>query len=389
MKYDFDTVISRKGVNSIKWEKMELMGSELAEDTLPLWVADMDFPCPQPVIDALHKRVDDNIFGYSNCKTERYLNAVTGWLARRFNWTVNHDDIFLTPGVVNSLERLITVFTQVGEGIIIQQPVYYPFAEKISKNQRSIKNNPLINDNGDYFIDFEDLEHKAQDPATTMMIFCSPHNPVGRVWNQEELLKVAQICTRNNVTLISDEVHFDIVRQGVIHTPIALMSDDDRVITCTAPSKTFNLAGMQCSNIIIRNPDQKQKWLDVYGDELLMNPLSIVAVQAAYESGEEWLQQVNRYIDDNLTFLKTYLEQHLPKVRYHIPEGTYLAWLDFRLYELSDSQLDHLIKYDAKVLLDPGHIFGESGQGFQRINVSCPRSILHQALDRITSAFND
>ncbi len=389
MNYDFDTIFSRKGVNSIKWEKMELMGENLSEDTLPLWVADMDFPCPEPVIQALHKRVDANIFGYSNFKTDKYFNAVINWFEQRFNWTVDKEDIFLTPGVVDALNRIIQIYTAEGNGVIIQEPVYYPFSQKIKSNNREVINNQLINDNGYYQIDFDDLLNKAQNPNNTLMILCSPHNPVGRVWTSDELSKIAEICENNNVTLVSDEVHFDLLREGVFHTPLPLVSQSDKIIVCTAPSKTFNLAGMQCSNIIIRNREQKKLWLDAFGDEFLMNPLSIVAVEAAYEEGHEWLSQVNKYIDDNLYFLDEYLKQHLPLVKYKVPEGTYLAWLDFSGYGIENDVLNNLIKYDAKVLLDAGDIFGISGQNFQRFNVSCPRTILKEALDRITKAINN
>ena len=386
MKYDFDEIISRKGVNSVKWENMEMMGEGLAADTLPLWVADMDFPCPQPVIDALHERVDKNIFGYSFFKTERYFSAVTGWLKKRFDWNVSSSDIFTSPGVVHALESLIKIFSNVGNGVIIQQPVYYPFAQKIINNGRVLVNNQLINNDGYYTIDFDDLKSKAQDPNNTLMILCSPHNPVGRVWTIDELTKIANICIENDVILVSDEVHFDLIRKDVKHYPIASLINNDSIITCTAPSKTFNLAGMQCSNIIIRNAEQKQKWIENYGNESLMNPLSIVAVQAAYEEGEEWLHQVNKYIDDNLAFIADFVTTHLPKVNYAIPEGTYLAWLDFSAYGYSSEQLEKIIRYEAKVLLDSGDIFGESGTNFQRINAACPRSILQESLERIQTA---
>ena len=389
MQYDFDKIYSRKNVNSVKWEKMEVMGEGLAENTLPLWVADMDFPCPEPVIQALHKRVDENIFGYSNFKTDKYFESVINWLHSRFDWKVNQDDIFLTPGVVNALDRIIKVFTNEGEGVIIQEPVYYPFSQKIKNNNRIVINNQLKNTECYYEIDFDDLEKKASEPNNTLMILCSPHNPVGRVWTYNELNKIAKICAENKVLLVSDEVHFDILREGITHIPLPMVTDNDSVIVCTAPSKTFNLAGMQCSNIIIRNEMQKQKWRDTYGDEFLMNPLSIVAVQAAYEEGLDWLNQVNKYIDENLHFLEAYLKTNLPKVKYKIPEGTYLAWLDFSAYGIGDEKLNNLIRYKASVLLDEGAIFGESGEGFQRFNVSCPRSILKEALDRISNEINN
>ena len=249
-------------------------------------------------------------------------------------------------------------------------------------------NNQLVENDGYYTIDFDDLLKKAQEEDNTMMIFCSPHNPVGRVWNESELKKVAQICLENDVILVSDEIHFDLLRKGVKHYPITKLVDDDRIIVCTAPSKTFNLAGMQCSNIIIRNEEQKRIWNEEFGVYKLVNPLSAVAIEAAYKDGEEWVEQLNVYLEDNIQFTIDYLKEHLPKVKCLKPEGTYLMWLDFRAYKKMGLDITDLMIKKAEVLLDPGDMFGESGAGYQRINIGCPRSILTRALNKMAAAIH-
>lgn len=388
MKYDFDEIIDRKGTNSIKWECMtyNIEGSD--EDTLPLWIADMDFACAQPIIDALHERVDRMIFGYSTFNSENYYKAVTGWFAKRFKWKVEHEDIFFSPGVVPALGALIRILTKEGEGVIIQRPVYYPFTNMIENNNRVIVNNTLINKNGKYFIDFDDLEEKAKKQSNRMMILCSPHNPVGRVWTEEELKKIGEICIKNDVFLISDEIHSDLIRKEKKHVPIAKIFNNENIITCTSPSKTFNLAGLQMSNIIITNDEIKDKWnKEVYDKLGLMgaNPFGIVATQTAYEEGEEWLEQVLDYIDENLKFVDTYLKENMPKAKYIIPDGTYLAWIDLRGYDHNYKELKELMVKNAKLALDDGYIFGKEGEGFERINVACPRSILISCLDKMKS----
>lgn len=388
MKYNFDEVIDRKGTNSIKWDCItcNIEGSD--EDTLPLWIADMDFACAQPIIDALHKRVDRLIFGYSTFNSLEYYKAVTGWFDRRYKWKIKKEDIFFSPGVVPALGGLIRILTKEGEGVIIQRPVYYPFSNMIRNNNRVIVNNSLINDNGMYYMDFDDLEEKAKNQNNKVMILCSPHNPVGRVWTEDELLKVAEICERNDVFLISDEIHSDLIRKEAKHIPIAKIFDHENIVTCTSPSKTFNIAGLSISNIIISNEDLKQKWNKEIYDKLGLtgaNPFGIVAAQVAYDEGEEWLEQVLDYIDENLKFLDRYLKENMPKAKFLIPEGTYLAWIDLRGYDYDYKDLNKLIVRNAKLALDDGYIFGEEGEGFERVNVACPRSILENCLDKMKS----
>lgn len=387
MKYNFDEIVDRKGTNSIKWEFAQKSFPNASEDALPLWVADMDFPCPKPVIEALHKRVDRQIFGYSEYKTDEYYSSVCNWMKKHFDIDINPSDIFVSSGVVPAIDYLIKAFTKENEGIIVQKPVYYPFMRNINNNNRKVINNPLINNDGYYTIDFEDLKEKAKDPNNTMMILCSPHNPVGRVWSEEELKKIGQVCLENDVILVSDEIHSDLLRKGIKHTSIAKLFDTDKIITCTAPSKTFNLAGLGVSNIFIRNEEYKQKWSKVVGNKML-NPLSIVAVQAAYSEGEDWLNQVSDYLDNNMKFIKEYLKENLPKAKFQIPEGTYLAWLDLSAYESDGEKLDQIMLEEAKVILDGGTMFGEEGSGYQRINVACPISILENCMNRISKALN-
>jgi len=386
MIYDFDQIISRSGTHSVKWEFMPEVKGKAKEDLLPLWIADMDFPCAEPIIKALHKRVDRGIFGYSLAGSDHYFETVQGWFKNRFNWKIDVKDIHIAPGVVPALTVLIKSLTKPGDGIIIQKPVYYPFMAIIESNGRKNINNPLLEKDGYYSIDFDDLKEKASLADTTMMILCSPHNPVGRVWTKEELEKLLLICLKNNVILVSDEIHCDLVRKESNFIPVGSLSQDERIITCTSPSKTFNLAGMQISNIIIKNEKYKKLWTkEIFENSGLFgsNPLGIVAAEAAYTMGASWLEQVNQYISDNLGFVRDFLSENLPAAVYRVPEGTYFAWIDLRAYGFTAEKLEELIREKAGVLLDEGYIFGEEGAGFERINVACPRSILRESLERI------
>ena len=386
MSYDLNKTVSRMGTHSVKWEHMPPVEGKKRDELLPLWIADMDFPCAEPVLDAMHKRVDRQIFGYSAAEEETYLNSVKGWFSRRFGWEINTEHIQHAPGIVPALAVLVKAFSEAGDGIIIQQPIYYPFMSVIKANGRELLNNALIEKDGEYFMDYEDLEEKASLPSTRMILFCSPHNPVGRVWKEDELKKMAEICLKHDVLIISDEIHCDIVREGVNHIPLDKLMNDDRIISCTAASKSFNLAGMQTSNIILKTPELRKAW----GEEILgrsclfgANPIGIVATKAAYDEGEAWLDQVNAYIDDNLKFVGEYLKEHMPEAKYRISEGTYFAWIDFRAYGYSAEELEERVQKRGGVLLDEGYIFGEEGSGWERINVACPRSILEECLKRM------
>ncbi|MFZ1753414.1 MAG: MalY/PatB family protein [Caldilineaceae bacterium] len=392
MIYNFDEIISRKGTHSVKWEAGELLKEigiteRFDEDTISLFVADMDFPCPQPVIDALHARVDRLMFGYSTyTTTPDYIEAIQGWFARRHGWDIDANSIVYSPGTVEAINMAVKAYTEPGEGVIIQRPVYSPFTSAITKNQRVVVNNSLRHTDGYYTIDFDDLEAKAKDPNNKLFILCSPHNPVGRVWTPEELVRMAEICLANGVVLVSDEIHGDLVRQDVTHYPICTLVDDDRLIACTATNKTFNMAGLHCSNIVINNKELRTKFTDQIGFKS-PTPFAITALIAAYNEGEEWLAQVNEYIDGNLAFLQDFLAEHMPQVKYRIPEGTYIGWMDFSGYGLSPKEVHDRIYNRANVVLEDGKLFGEEGLEFQRICVPSPRPLLRQALERIADQF--
>jgi len=375
-------------MNSVKWDFMHIQDKRAKADTLPFWIADMDFPCPPPLLEAIRGRLEEMPLGYSMVD-EKYRSIVCSWMKKKFSWTISPSSLFTSAGVVRALKDLILCLTKPGDGVIIQQPVYYPFAAIIRHSKRTLVNNPLQHTNGHYTIDFVDLRKKAKNPSTTMMILCSPHNPVGRVWTEDELRQVGEICQENSVQLISDEIHFDLLRKNISHTPIATMfPEDDTVITCTAPSKTFNTAGLQISNIIINNPLLQKKWRLQTGGEEFPSPLSITAVKAAYTQCDDWLAQLIDYLDANFLFMQDFLEQNLPEISFTIPEGTYLGWIDFSRYGLTDQELATVLIERGNVLLEGGTIFGPEGTGFQRMNVACPRKTLEEGLLRIAKAFS-
>lgn len=392
MIYDFDRIISRKGTHSVKWEAGDLLKKHgltdrFDQETIPLFVADMDFQCPQPVLDALHRRVDTMMFGYSNENTStEYNDAIRGWFSRRHGWEIAPESIVYSPGTVEALNVAVRAYTNEGEGVIIQRPVYSPFTSAVKGNNRVLVNNSLINTDGYYTVDFDDLEAKAKDPNNKLFILCSPHNPVGRVWTQDELVRMAEICLANDVIIIADEIHGDLVRKGVTHHPIRTLVDDDRLVICTATNKTFNMAGLHCSNIIIENPELRATFAKTLGGKH-PTPFAITALIAAYNEGEEWLAQVNDYIDGNLTFLQDFLAEQMPQVKFWMPEGTYIGWLDFSGYGLSPKEVHDRIYHRANVALQDGDHFGDEGLHFQRICVPSPRPILRQALERIADQF--
>jgi cysteine-S-conjugate beta-lyase len=389
--YNFDQIVERKYTNSIKWEYYHDYIPSASADSLPLWVADMDFPCAEPIVKALQKRIDCQIFGYSYYRTDQYMEAVTGWFKRRFDWEIESSSVFYSPGIVTAVAVLIKILTKPGEGILIQRPVYYPFADKIEANNRVIINNPLQYANSKYSVDFADLERKIADLNTGGMILCSPHNPVGHVFSMDELLKIVEICSRHNKWIIADEIHADLIRNGVTHYPLekVALHYKEQIITCTSPSKTFNMPGLKISNIIINNPAYQEAWLREVNDSLsigMANPLSIKAVEAAYNEGEEWLNQLKDYLDQNIEFAAVFIKDNLPKAKLIYPAGTYLLWIDLRAYCSDHQILENLMLNEAKLILDQGYFFGDEGRGFERINAACPRSILEECLQRMTKA---
>lgn len=393
MRYDFDRVIERSGTNSVKWDKQFLKEHFKTDDILPLWVADMDFQCPQPVIDALKKRVDAEIYGYCWHKTPTYLDAVSNWMKRRHGWEIDNEWIVFSPGIVPAIYMLVQTFTNVGEKVIVQPPVYYPFFSAVENNGRILLTNQLNYENKRYTFDFEDFEEKAKDPLTKMFILCSPHNPVGRVWTEKELRKLGDICLENGVIIISDEIHNDLILSGYKHTLFSTISDDfeKNTIMCTAPSKTFNIAGLKTSNIIIPDEKMRESFINTISKKnsfMSPNAFGIVALIAAYNEGEEWLDQALQYIETNFKFLKEFVNEKLPSIDFIDPEGTYLAWLDCNRLGMNDDELSDFMLKKAKVGLDDGKKFGPGGEGFERINVACPRSVLEDCMIRIVKSLN-
>jgi cystathionine beta-lyase len=387
--YDFDTVIDRKNTNSLKWDFAVERGRPA--DVLPLWVADMDFPAPQPVLDALRKAVDHGIFGYSDTK-EDYYRAVSGWFRDRFGWETKPEWLVKTPGVVFALAMAVRALTKPGDAVLIQPPVYYPFFSVVRDNDRKLVESPLVYENGRYSIDFTDFEEKITQNGVKLFILCSPHNPVGRVWTREELQKLGDICQRHGVFVVSDEIHCDFAFPEHPHTVFAAAAPAlaERSIVCTAPSKTFNLAGLQTSNIWISDEKVRAAFLkeiDRSGYSQL-NSLGLVACQAAYESGGEWLGQCRAYLRGSLDFLQDFLAQHIPEIRLVEPEGTYFAWLDCSRLGLGRKELNDLVANRARLWLDAGHIFGGGADQFQRVVLACPRATLEQALTRLEQAIH-
>ena len=385
--YDFDEVIDRRNTDCLKYDFAVQRGRP--KDVLPFWVADMDFSIAQEIEDALVKRCQHGIFGYSEA-TDGYFAALQNWYLKHFNWQVQRPWLIKTPGVVFALAMAVKAFTEPGDGVLVQQPVYYPFTEVIRDNDREVVNAPLALVNGHYEIDFADLEQKLANPKVKLMFLCSPHNPVGRVWTKEELLKVGDLCLKYNVITVSDEIHSDFVWDDNAHTPFATLGEEyqQNCIVCTAPSKTFNLAGLQVSNIFI--PNQKlrrafRKQIDAAGYSQL-NTLGLVACQAAYTYGEEWLTQVKAYIRSNITFVDDYLKQNLPQIKMLPIEGTYLVWLDCSALGMTADEREQWLWHEAKLWLDGGGIFGKEGEAFERINVACPRAMLLQGLEQLKAA---
>lgn len=390
MSYSFDQIIDRKGTNSVKWEFFKA-SDETKDQFLPLSIADMDFSCAPEILEALHERIDRSIFGYSLPYTEQYLDSVRNWFKRRYGWEFSPSQVVTAPGVVPALAILIKIFTEEGNGVIIQSPVYYPFFDLIRNNHRQIIDNTLVHNGTGFVIDFDDLEKKAKDPNNKMMILCSPHNPVGRVWTKSELARIIDLCVSNDVYLISDEIHCDLLRKGVRHFPAASLSNHKKIITCTSASKSFNLAGLQMSNIIFNDEDLKQRWDDeIIGKCGLFGSgcFGIIATQTAYEKCEYWLETLKEYIDGNLNYIKEFINQNLPKAKYQVPEGTYFAWIDLTAYGFNEKELENIMIHHANLILEEGYIFGNSGKGFERINAACPRSILEQCLERMKNSIH-
>ncbi|KPK83359.1 MAG: cystathionine beta-lyase [Bacteroides sp. SM23_62_1] len=387
-QYNFDEIIDRSGTNCIKYD---FIGDYFGENNLiPMWVADMDFRTPDFVMDAIRTRASHEILGYSK-RPDSFYDATIQWYRRRQNWTIEKEWIIFTPGIVPALYFAVRAFSDSGDKVIIQPPVYHPFFSVISSNQRQVLMNPLKLRKNKYFMDFENLENII-DRETKLLILCHPHNPVGRVWSAEELTQLGIICKKNGIIIISDEIHSDLVLPGFKHTPLASLEGNFRDITttCIAPSKTFNIAGLSTSLVIIPDPDLREKFkYEIENSHLwLGNIFGNVALEAAYTSGDEWLDQLLVYLQQNFSFLEGYLKQFIPEIKLITPEATYLAWLDMRDFKLPDSDLKDFMIRKAGLACNDGASFGKEGHGFQRMNIACPKALLEKALHQLRIAVN-
>ncbi len=390
MNFDFDKITDRSNTFAEKYDLAKERNKP--SDAISLWVADMDWPVAPAITDALIKRCEHGIFGYS-WPDDRYYDALKKWFSERHNFEIKKEWVVNTPGVVFALCTAIKAFTNEGDSVLIQRPVYYPFSNSIRNLNRKLVNNPLIYNDGVYSIDFEDFENKIVKENVKLFILCSPHNPGGRVWKREELERLSKICLKHNVVVVSDEIHCDVTFEENTHTVFASLSKEaaQNTVVCTAPSKTFNLAGLQFSNIIIANEKLRKAFclqLDKTGyDE--PNVAGIEAAAAAYANGGEWFDQAKAYIWQNILFAEKYILQNCPKIKVCKPQGTYLLWLDFKAFDLTDRQIEDKILNKAKVWLDGGSMFGLEGEKFQRINCATPRKILEAALKAICEEFKN
>jgi len=385
--YDFNKVLNRQGTYSMKYDTA---ARGKPDGVLPMWVADMDFAAPPCVTQAMAAYNEFGIFGYAEPDVA-YFDVVQDWFVRRFGWRVQREWMVITPGVVNALYVSIRAFTNVGDGVLIQQPVYYPFELAIQDTKRVPVINPLVYENGQYTIDFDDFEAKARQAK--LFILCSPHNPVGCVWTKEELTRMGEICLRHGVTVIADEIWQDLVHAPHKHITFATLSPEiaDITVTATAPSKTFNLAGLQLANIFASNEALHRKFKQAFNDSGLHVPslLGLVSCKAAYEHGEPWLDALLAYLVGNIDYLRTELQRIVPNVKLIDMQGTYLAWLDCKGLNVSADALDDFVTNKAKLWLSDGRVFGVGGEGFLRVNIACPQAIIKEALHRLTIAINN
>lgn len=389
MKYNFDSFINRRGTNSLKWDYINSIFNK--EDLIPLWVADMDFKCAEPITKAIEERVKHGIFGYTG-KPESYYNSIISWMKKRHGWEIKKPWISHSPGIVSAINMCVLAYSNPGDRILVQCPVYYPFFSAIENHGRVLVNSSLKLVNEKYYMDFKDLEDKFKT-GIKLMILCNPHNPVGRVWSLEELKLLGDLCVKYDVTIISDEIHSDLIYPFYKHISIASISEELalKTVTCTAPSKTFNIAGLATATLIIPNQELLNKYNTVLNNLgiSMCNTFGVTALEAAYTYGEDWLEELLIYLQGNMSFLDHFLKTRIPKIKLIPPEGTYLAWLDCRDLNLNDEELKNFMISKAGVGLNNGLEFGCGGEGFQRMNVACSRRILEQALIKIEQAVNN
>ena len=388
MKYCFDEKIDRSKNHSAKWAEL---GKKFGTDDLfPMWIADMDIKTAPEIVQAMKEKVEQEIFGYVY-RPDSYYKSAAEWLERRFGYKISEKTLIHSPGVVPSLSILVKLMTNEDEKILIQTPVYYPFAETIKDNNRTLVTNELVRDENRYYtMNFDDLEEKLSDEKVTLFILCSPHNPVGRVWKKEELAKVGELCLKYNVRIIADEIWRDIIMPGVVHTPMASISKEieDITVTCFSPTKTFNIAGLQASFATFPRKEELERFDRELGilDIKRNNPFSLVAFETAYTKCDEWVNQLNEFLSSNMDYAIDFIKNRIPEVKICKAEGTYLLWLDFSSLGFTKEELSEFMKREAKVAMDDGYWFGDNGIGYERMNIACPRYMLEEGLTRIEKA---
>lgn len=393
MKYNFDEVINRRGTGSIKWDAEEFikdwgLTERYDKDTLPLYTADMDIACPPCIVNAMHRVADRRIYGYT-MPTSEYFESIITWFKKRHDWEIKKEEIVVSPGTVYALGVAVRAYTNPGDGVIIQRPVYAPFTTAIESNGRVVANSQmLVNEEGYYVADLKGFEEQAKKPENKMFILCNPHNPSGRIFDVEDLKEMARICKKYNVVIVADEIHGDLIRRDSKFVPIVKAADEtDHIVTCTAINKTFNVAGLHATNVVISNPELRDKFKEELGMNL-PTPYTVEAVIAAYTQGEEWLEELKEYLDGTIDWVMDFIKEHLPKVKCVRPEGTYIFWMDFSGYGLTAEEVHQKIYIDANVVLEGGKMFDpDHGDGFERICLSSPRSIIQEAFFRIARQF--
>ncbi len=386
MKYDFETLINRRNTGAHKWEGMYEQIPNAGDDIVPLSVADMEFKNPPEIIEGLKNYLDNIVLGYTG-ETEEYYNSVISFMQRRHGFAPKKEWFVMTAGVVPAVKEMVAAFTEKDDSVLMLTPVYYPFYSCVEANGRKILGSELILNGTEYTIDFDDFAEKAARPETTLFILCSPHNPIGRIWSREELLKLCKICYENNVFIISDEIHFDLIMPGYEHVSLGTFEEKylNNCAICTAPSKTFNLAGLQTSNIFIPDEEYRNKMTGARG-YFSLNIFGYKACELAYNECEEWLEELLLVLDDNRKFVEEFVAENMPEVKVHKLQGTYLMWLDFRAWGMTAEELEQFMVHKANAIFDEGHVFGEGGKGFERINIACPKAVLKATLERIVKA---